>query len=99
MTASLEMRRVSSVLEVQGSLRAPVDTDLCNDVAHLLARGDRRIILNLSRVSDVDAAGVGELVRALNLTRASGGELLIAGATERVNELLQVTGLSVLLNR
>jgi anti-anti-sigma factor len=87
----------ASVLEVEGSLREPVDIDLRDNVATLLKRGHRRIVLDLARVSDVDAAGVGELVRVFNLTYAGGGELRIANASERVTHLLRITGLLAMM--
>jgi anti-sigma B factor antagonist len=87
----------ASVLEVEGSLREPLDSDLRDNVAVMLKRGHRRIVLDLARVSDVDAAGVGELVRAFNLVYAAGGELRIANASERVNHFLRVTGLLALI--
>ena len=87
----------ASVLEVEGSLREPVDTDLSDKVATLLRHGHRRIVLDLARVSDVDAAGVGELVRAFNLAYAVGGELRIVNASERVKHFLRVTGLLALI--
>ena len=87
----------ASVLEVEGSLREPVDTDLSDNVATLLKHGHRRIVLDLARVSDVDAAGVGELVRAFNLAYAVGGELRIVSASERVKHFLRVTGLLALI--
>lgn len=89
--------RAASVLEVGGSFREPVDNDLRDDVATMLKRGRRRIVLDLARVSDVDAAGVGELVRAFNLVYAAGGELRIANASERVEHFLRVTGVLALV--
>jgi anti-sigma B factor antagonist len=97
MSVGLEARIAFSVLEVEGSLRAPVSTDLYGNVATLLARGERRIILDLAQIPNIDAAGIGELVRAVNLTSAAGGELRIAHATDLVRQLLLITGLSSLL--
>src|SRR5262245_10670944 len=86
-----------SVLEVSGTLRAPVTADLRERVAALLERGERRIILDLKSLTDIDAAGVGELVHAFNLTTAAGGALHVARATARTRRLLLAAGLSGLL--
>jgi anti-anti-sigma factor len=59
----------------------------------LLRRGERAIVLDLARVSSIDAAGIGELVRAYNITAAMDGELRIMHATKRVRELLERAGL------
>jgi len=87
----------SSVLELEGALRAPIDTRLRECVARLLQRGERRVILRVKRLSDIDAAGLGELAHVANLAMAAGGVLQIADAGRRISELLRATGLSRLL--
>ena len=52
---------------LQGALRAPLDGELRRTVRGLLRRGDRLIVLDLAGVRRIDAAGVGELVRAYNM--------------------------------
>src|SRR5262245_37253924 len=98
MNGCFRERAAYSVLEVDGSLRAPVDTRLRDDLATLLDRGDRRILLDLVRIPDIDAAGVGELVRAFNLTYAQGGELRIVNASDRVAHFLRIAGLLALMS-
>ena len=88
----------TAVLYIGGPLRAPVSTELRHRVQALLRRGKRRILLDLAGVSDLDAAGLGELVRAYNMTVAANGVLRIAHAFGRVRELLARVGLFDLLN-
>ena len=95
--AALEQCTHRSILEVEGTLRAPVNAELSQRVQALLARGERRILLDLSRLSDMDAAGVGELVRAFNTTNAAGGILQIVDASRRVRQLLNIAGVLKLL--
>jgi anti-anti-sigma factor len=64
----------------------------------LLRRGERDIVLDLARVSSIDAAGVGELVRAYNLAAAMDGLLRVAHVTKRVREMLERAGLLTFLN-
>ena len=97
MMAALEQCTHRSILEVEGTLRAPVNAELSQRVQALLARGERRILLDLSRLSDIDAAGVGELVRAFNTTSAAGGILQIVYANRRVRQLLNIAGVLTLL--
>lgn len=66
-------------------------------VRSLLNRGERRIVLSLARLTDLDAEGIAELVRAYNATFAAGGALQIAHAPERIRELLRRVGLLDLL--
>jgi anti-anti-sigma factor len=92
MVAILEHCTHPSVLEVDGRFQAPVNSTLIQRVQTRLFRGERRILLDFSRVTAIDAAGVGELIQALNATRAAGGELQVARANRRVSRLLEVAG-------
>ena len=87
-----------SILHIDSPLRAPVDAELRQRLQALLARGERRILLDLAGVSDLDAAGLGELVRAYNMTAAANGVLRIAHISGNVRELLARVGLFDLLN-
>jgi anti-anti-sigma factor len=97
MTPVLEACTRRSILEVEGALRAPVSSRLSRRVQALLDRGERLILLDVSPVSDIDAAGVGELVRVFKSTSAAGGALRLAHASGRVRRLLQVAGLLKLM--
>ena len=98
MNAILTACDETAVLHVESRLRVPVSTDLRHRVRALLRRGNRRILLDLAAVSDLDAAGVGELVRAYNMTVAANGVLRVAHAFGRIRELLARVGLFDLLN-
>jgi anti-anti-sigma factor len=93
MTATLCSYVQVSVIELEGTLRAPVGQWLSQVVRTRVERGERRILLDLARLSAIDAAGIGELVRALNLAAAAGGALWIARPRPRVRRLLQIAGL------
>jgi anti-anti-sigma factor len=54
-------------------------------------------VLDLARLADIDAAGIGELMRAFQMTNAAGGVLQIARANRRVRHLLQVAGVFAIL--
>jgi anti-anti-sigma factor len=88
-----EQARGVSLLHVEGDLRAPVRRDLRRRVRALLARGRRSILLDLGRVTDLDAAGVGELVRVYTLANAAQGDLWIENTTGRIRRLLAEAGL------
>ena len=90
-------RRPPSTVSITGALRAPVAPELSRTLEALIRRGERRVLLDLRAVDHIDAAGVGELVRAFNATSAAGGGLRIAHANSRVRRVLQVTGLLTLL--
>ncbi len=77
------------IVRVEGALRTPVSRVLRHNVRTLLLRGERRIVLDLSAVSRIDAAGVGELIRTFNMTAATNGALRVVNATASVREMLE----------
>ena len=85
------------VLDVDGLFRAPIDREVRHQVRALLRRGERQIVLDLTRVSSIDAAGIGELVRAHNMTRAVNGTLRVANPTDRVRHAIECAGLDAFL--
>jgi anti-anti-sigma factor len=88
----------SAVLNVEGPLRAPVRSVMRHDVRALLRRGERRILVHLAQVSEIDAAGVGQLVRAYNMAVAANAVLRIIQVSTRVREVLSRVGLLDLLS-
>jgi anti-anti-sigma factor len=86
------------VLSVDGHLCFPHTRGLGRRVCALLRAGERAIVLDLGRVARIDAAGIGELVRAYNMTTAVDGELQIVHATTRVREMLELAGLYAVLS-
>jgi anti-anti-sigma factor len=81
-----------TVVELHGTLRAPADVTLRKKVEGLLGRGQTQIVLDLAGLSDIDAAGIGELMRAYHRTVAAGGAMRIARASGRVRLVLKFVG-------
>ena len=86
------------ILYIQGPLRVPLNRDLRHRVQALLRRGAQRILVNLAGVWDLDAGGVGELVRLYNVAVQSRADVRIAETTPRVRQLLDRAGLLELLS-
>jgi len=59
----------------------------------LVAKGQKKILLNLGEVSYIDSSGIGELVSAFTTVTNNGGTLKLLGLTKRVKDLLQITKL------
>ena len=85
-------------VRVRGPLRTPVTRMLRDDVGALLRQGQRRIVVDLSGVSRIDAAGVGELMRTFNMAAAVDGALRVVNATAWVREILERAHLFDLLS-
>jgi anti-sigma B factor antagonist len=62
-------------------------------VRDLVAKGNRKLVLNLAGITHMDSAGIGELVTGFTTAATSGGRLKLLGLTKKVRELLQITKL------
>ena len=60
----------------------------------LLAKGARRIVLDLAGVTYIDSAGVGMMVAEQKIVQGKGGVMKLAGLTNRSNRLLSMMRLS-----
>lgn len=85
------------VLGLNGTLRAPVTTDLRLTVEACIRRGARNLLLDLNGLKDIDAAGIGELVRVFAALRGVGGTMRIADAHGYVGHMLRIGRLFDLL--
>jgi len=93
----LEQRIVGqvTVVKVTGdiTLNKGGDVLLKDKVQSLIQQGQKNILLDLSDVSYVDSAGLGELVQAYATTKNRGGALKLLSVTKRLEDLLVVTKL------
>ena len=92
----IEVRQARDVmiLDLKGRLTAGFGDQILRDaVDELLAEGRRRILLNLSEVSFLDSAGVGELVAGLKTARRFQADLKLLNLGERVYSTLDMARL------
>ena len=66
---------------------------LRDTVRDLLAKGNKKILLNLGDVNYIDSSGIGELVSAFTTVKNQGGELKLLNLTKKVKDVLQLTKL------
>lgn len=87
----VELREAGDVVivDLKGKLTLGLGDQILRDtIDELLAENRRKILLNLSAVTFIDSAGVGELVAGLRTARRLGGALKLLQATERVQATL-----------
>jgi anti-sigma B factor antagonist len=84
-----------AIVKVTGdiTLNKGGDVILKDKVQSLLHQGYGNILIDLSGVSYVDSAGLGELVQAFVTTKNRGGSLRLLNVTKRLRDLLVVTKL------
>jgi anti-sigma B factor antagonist len=93
----LEQRIVDNVaiIKVNGdiTLNKGGDVLLKDKVQSLLHQGYMNLLIDLSGVSYVDSAGLGELVQTYVTAKNKGGRLRLLNPTKRLKDLLVVTKL------
>jgi anti-anti-sigma factor len=92
----VETRRAGEVviLDLKGKLTAGLgDQILRESIDELLAEGWKRILLNLSEVSFLDSAGLGELVAGLKTCKRFGAEMKLLNVGDRVQSTLYMSRL------
>jgi anti-sigma B factor antagonist len=96
MSAKLNTRQVGAVtvIDVVGQITLGEGSSLLREeVRDLIAKGNKKILLNLRDVSYIDSSGIGELVAGYTSLANAGGEVKLLGLTKRVQDLLQITKL------
>ncbi len=66
---------------------------LRDEVRSIVAKGSKKILLNLADVNYIDSSGLGELVSAFTAVKNAGGELKLLNLTKKVRDLLVITKL------
>ena len=96
MSVKLNNRQVGDVTVIDATGRITLgegSSALRDHIAGIVAKGDKKIILNLADVSYIDSSGIGELVRGFTSVTSQGGQLKLLNLTKRVQDLLQITKL------
>jgi anti-sigma B factor antagonist len=96
MSMKVATRQVDGVtiLDLSGRITLGEGSVTLRDAVHdVLAKGSKKILLNLENISYIDSSGIGELVSGFTSVRNAGGELKLLNLTKKVHDLLQITKL------
>ena len=96
MSVKLSTRQVGDVTVIDATGRITLGegaSTFRDTVRDLAAKGDKKILLNLSDVTYIDSSGIGELVSGFTTVTNHGGVLKLLGLSKRVKDLLQITKL------
>lgn len=99
MKLSLETRNRGEVIIVhcQGRIVYRDEAAVLARVAGEVLQQARKLVLDLSGVSSIDSAGIGELALLQSWAQGRHGNLKLAGANSLVSELLELTHLDTVL--
>ena len=96
MSVKLSTRQVGDVTVIDAAGRITLGegaSTFRDTIRDLAAKGNKKLLLNLSEVSYIDSSGIGELVSGFTTVTNQGGSLKLLGLTKRVKDLLQITKL------
>ena len=96
MSFKITTREIShvTIVDINGRIVLGDEIGTLRDtVRDLVAKGKKKIVLNLADVDYIDSSGVGELVGSFTTVRNAGGELKLLNLTEKLHDVLNVTRL------
>lgn len=96
MSVKLNTRQVGDVTVIDAAGRITLgegSSTFRDSIRDLVAKGNKKVVLNLAEVSYIDSSGIGELVSAFTTVANQGGSLKLLNLGKRVQDLLQITKL------
>jgi anti-sigma B factor antagonist len=80
------------VLEIKGRITLGGESKQLEwAVEKLVGEGRKKVIFDLTGVTNVDSTGIGIIVMSAGKMKRAGGELRVAGATAHVEDVLKMT--------
>ncbi|MCL4795209.1 MAG: STAS domain-containing protein [Bryobacteraceae bacterium] len=96
MSVKMSSRQIGDVTVIDAAGRITLgegSTAFREAVKDLVAKGQKKILLNLAEISYIDSSGIGEMVSGFTSVSNAGGQLKLLNLTKRVQDLLQITKL------
>jgi anti-sigma B factor antagonist len=96
MSMTLKTRQVGDVTVVDAAGRITLgegSSAFRDSLKDLVAKGNKKVLLNLAEVSYIDSSGIGEMVSGFTSVSNGGGQLKLLNLTKRIQDLLQITKL------
>jgi anti-sigma B factor antagonist len=95
-SVKLNTRQIGDVTVIDAAGRITLgegSTAFREAIKDLVAKGQKKILLNLAEISYIDSSGIGEMVSGFTSVSNAGGQLKLLNLTKRVQDLLQITKL------
>jgi len=88
------------VIELSGEFMGGPDSEQFVQIIEETIRDEHpNIVVDMSRVTWMNSSGLGLLISALTSLRSSGGDLRLAGLSERLQRPLKITKLDTVFKR
>jgi anti-sigma B factor antagonist len=83
-----------TVIDFSGPITLSVASNVIREtVRDLVAKGQKKILLNMGSVAYIDSYGIGEMVAGYSSVRNAGGTLKLLSLSKSVKEMLEITNL------
>jgi anti-anti-sigma factor len=93
MNLTTEFTKGLAIVRVSESrLMYPMLADFSSAVASLIAKGEKKLLIDLTNVTYVDSATIGCLMDLYRQIHNAGGHLKLSGVQKRVETMLTMTG-------
>jgi anti-sigma B factor antagonist len=83
----------AQVFDVSGSVNSITAIKLGEEFQRAAKKGNHKLVVVLADVDYISSAGLREIMSALQTARDGGGDLRLAAPSEKVSEVLEMTGL------
>ena len=88
-----------TIIELTGNVMGGPDATSLNEQLHRLIDDKKnRVVVDLDEVKFINSSGLGMLIGGLTTLRNNGGELKLARASKKIEELLKMTKLSTVFD-
>jgi anti-sigma B factor antagonist len=88
-----------TIIELTGNVMGGPDATILNDQLHkLIDDNKKKVVVDLDEVKFINSSGLGMLIGGLTTLRNSGGELKLARASKKIEDLLKMTKLTTVFD-
>lgn len=91
MNIQVERLEQATIISIDGQLNAATTAVIQNDVL-AAAQAGQRILLDMSRVTYLSSAGLRMLLLLYRRIRENNGFMVLAGLSEEITDIMQITG-------
>ena len=82
------------IISIDGNVMGGPDANILNELLHkLVDQGKKKIVLDLKGVKLMNSSGLGMLIAALTTMKNASGNLKLASASKKIENLLIITKL------
>lgn len=100
MDYNVDQRQNAVVLALEGNvLGGPDGTRLHETLRELKEQGKKNVVVDLSKAGFMSSSGLGMLISAMTTMRNAGGDVRIAAASDKVQQLLSITKLDAVFQQ